>query len=599
METPSRGVETPTRGPLSGTVFESTTLRGVRCVRLSVLTDETTSPERQREADDIAAAALGIDFGEGDQLREAVDLDVSASKISPFDRPELGQWLARPDEFDALVFWRFDRAIRSMADMHELAKWARTHRKMLVFAEGIGGGRMEFDFRNPMSVTAELMMMLFAFAAQVEAQSTSDRVTGAMAAIRKMALRWRGGGRPPYGYMPAPMPAAHGGIGWTLVQDPDAVKIILRIVKELLEGATVSAVAAGLNADSIPSPRDHWAVKMKRERGGKTGAAKGKHVVRDVFRWTPTVITRMLRNETLLGWKMHKGKPVRDAEGNPIMATESPILTREEFDRIGALLDSRSIDNGERKDTDALLLRVIHCDSCKGRMYLSKPSKNGASVNPFYKCNSHARGDLCELPANIRASWVDEYVEAEFLRLVGSIQTRTVVEIPGYDPGPELNATLAEFAEHQEQQGRQKSRHARQAWQERADALDNRIADLESRERTEPQRVVTPTGRTFADEWAVMDTAGRRAMLVEAGVRLDVRRGVRGGWRKLDVRRVDFNMTGELDPVADELAPLADLAAAENDPVKDAPTTPGNSMRVAETDPGLSAPEPVGELVAA
>nr|WP_301184627.1 hypothetical protein [Streptomyces niphimycinicus] len=26
-------------------------------------TDETTSPERQREADDIAAATLGVDFG--------------------------------------------------------------------------------------------------------------------------------------------------------------------------------------------------------------------------------------------------------------------------------------------------------------------------------------------------------------------------------------------------------------------------------------------------------------------------------------------------------------------------------------------------------
>ncbi|GAA0345066.1 hypothetical protein GCM10010319_21650 [Streptomyces blastmyceticus] len=53
-------------------------------MRLSVLTDETTSPERQREADDLAAAALGIDF----DGREAVDLDVSASKVGPFDPKE-------------------------------------------------------------------------------------------------------------------------------------------------------------------------------------------------------------------------------------------------------------------------------------------------------------------------------------------------------------------------------------------------------------------------------------------------------------------------------------------------------------------------------
>lgn len=589
---PTGGMTHAPRNPLAGTVYTET-LRGVRCVRLSVLTDETTSPERQREADDQAAAAHNISFGEGDQLREAVDLDVSASKISPFDRPALGQWLARPDDFDALVWWRFDRAIRSMADMHELAKWARTHRKVLVFAEGIGGGKLVFDFRNPMDPMAELQMTMFAFAAQVEAQSISDRVTGAMAAIRKMPLRWRGGGRPPYGYMPAPMPKEHGGIGWTLVPDPDAVKVIERIVRELLEGATVSAIAVGLNADSIPSPRDHWAVKMERERGGKTGGAKGSHVVRDVFKWTPAVITRMLRNPTLLGWKMHQGKPVRDAEGNPIMQTETPILTREEFDRIGAVLDSRSIDNKERKDTDALLLRVIHCDSCGGRMYLSKPTKNGASVHPFYKCNSSARGDACALPANVRACWVDEYVTAEFLRVVGPVETTHVVEIPGYDPEPELRATLAEFEEHQEQRGRQKSKHATRAWQERADALDNRIAELESREKREPQRIVTSTGRTFADEWTEKDTAGRRAMLIEAGVRLDVRRGVRGGWRKLDTRRVTFTMSGELDPAAEALA--GEASALESVARGDSPTE-GASVRLVEP---ATVAEPVRELVAA
>ncbi|MCX5398456.1 recombinase family protein [Streptomyces sp. NBC_00102] len=583
------------RNPLSGTVYETQTLRGVRCVRLSVLTDETTSPERQREADDRVAAELNIGFGSGDALREAVDLDVSASAFGPFDRPALGQWLARPDDYDALVWWRFDRAIRSMAHMHELAKWAREHRKMLVFAEGIGGGKLVFDFRNPMDPMAEFQMMMLAFAAQVESQSIKDRVTGAMAAIRRMPLRWRGGGRPPYGYMPAPMPTEHGGIGWTLVPDPDAVKVIERVVRELLEkkGATLSAVAAGLNRDSIPSPRDHWAVKMKREKGGKTGGAKGTHVVRDVFKWTPAVIGRMLRNETMLGWKMHKGRPVRDAEGNPIMAAENPVMTREEFDRIGALLNSRSIDNGDRKDTDALLLRVIHCDSCGGRMYLSKPTKNGASVNPFYKCNSHSRGDVCALPANIRACWADDYVEAEFLRVAGPIQTTHVVEIPGYDPEPELLATLAEFNEHQEQKGRQKSRHAAAAWQERADALDARIGMLENSEKREPQRIVTSTGRTFADEWAGADTAGRRAMLIEAGVRLDVRRGVRGGWRKLDTRRVDFTMRGELDPAAEALAGEAAELASE---VRGDSPTPGASVRLVEP---AKAAEPVRELVAA
>ncbi|MGX8904743.1 recombinase family protein [Streptomyces netropsis] len=574
-----------------------------------MLTDETTSPERQREADDIAAASLNIDFGEGDQLREAVDLDVSASAFGPFDRPQLGGWLARPDDFGALVWWRFDRAIRSMAHMHELAKWAKEHRKMLVFTEGIGGGRLVFDFRNPMDPMSELMMLMLAFAAQVESQSRKDRVTGAMAAIRKMPLRWRGS-RPPYGYMPAPMPAEHGGVGWTLVPDPDAVKIIERIVRELLEGKTASAVAIGLNMDQVPSPRDHWAVKKGRQKGGRTGGETG--LKKDAFNWNPTVLTRMLRNETLLGWKMHRGKPVRDPEGNPIMSIETPIMTREEFDRIGALLDSRGIENGDRKDTDALLLRVIHCDSCGGRMYLNK-QENKKNQAPVYKCNFYARGDNCEAPAHVRGDWVDEYVSAEFLRLVGPIQTTHVVEIPGYDPAPELAATLAEFEEHQKQQGRQKSKHAANAWQERADALDNRIAELESREKVEPQRVVTPTGRTFANEWAEKDTAGRRAMLIEAGVRLDVRRGTRGGWRRLDTSRVTFTMSGELDPAAAALAVVAEDAAAEAR--DEAPPAPGSTIRLAEsenthkaepthtlaepaTEPGREHPEQAAEIAA-
>ncbi|MFJ9445324.1 recombinase family protein [Kitasatospora sp. NPDC101235] len=562
-----------TRNLLAGTVFTET-LRGVRCVRLSVLTDETTSPGRQRDACDHVAAELRVTFGEGDALREAVDLDVSASKTSPWERPQLLQWLNDPDSYDALVFWRFDRAIRSMGHMYALANWAREHRKVLIFAEGLGGGRQVFDFRNPMDPLSELQLFMLAFAAQFEAQSISDRVTGAQAAMRRMPLRWRGGGKPPYGYMPAPMPEEFGGKGWTLVPDPEAVAVIERIIRELLEGKTVSAIAARLNRDDVLSPRDYWSVKNGRPRGGRTGGAKGSHVVMDVFKWTPAVITRLLRSETLIGWKLHRGVPVRDDQGNPVMCTVEPILTREEFDQVGAVLDGRSIDNAERSNTESLLLRVIHCDSCGGRMYLNKQD----GKQPTYKCNYHARGNVCTAPANVRGDWTDDYVEAEFLRLVGGIQTKTTTVIPGYDPEPELKATVAEFAAHLKNQGKQKSRHAAQEWQKLHDALDTRIAELESREKTEPQTIVTATGRTYADDWAAADTAERRAMLVAAGVRLNVRRGTRGGWRRLDTRRVDFTMTGELDPAAEEQVAVA--LGVESEARNEAPASPGARPRL-------------------
>ncbi|MGW3629555.1 recombinase family protein [Streptomyces sp. NPDC005122] len=518
-------------------------LRGVSALRLSVLTDETTSPERQREANRGAAAALGIDLAD----REAVDLGVSASKTTPFERPELGAWLRRADDFDALVFWRFDRAVRSMEDMHELAKWARESHKMVVFAEG-PGGRLVLDFRNPLDPMAQLMVTLFAFAAQMEAQAIRERVTGAQAAMRVMPLRWRGS-RPPYGYMPAPL---EGG-GWTLVQDPDAVSVIERIIRELMghpsknvPGKSLAAIARGLNDDEIPSPRDHWSLKKGRETGGKTGGKAGETVVRGRFAWRHGSIKELLTSERLLGWKTQENKPVRDSEGRPVMATAEPILTREEFDAIGAGLAEHSVDNKKpnRVDTVALLLRIIHCAGCGERMYLHRPSSTSKSTSKTetYKCGSHTRGHKCQSPAIIKREWADEYAAREFLRLVGALDITAVRIIPGYDPTPEIAATLAEFEEHQKQEGRQKSNAARQAWQTRADALDTRLTELEGRPKIEPRREEISTGRKYVDDWREADATGKRSMLVEANAILTVRRGTRGGWRKLDESRVSFDV---------------------------------------------------------
>ncbi|MGW2696528.1 recombinase family protein [Streptomyces sp. NPDC001296] len=535
----------------------TTSLRGVSCLRLSVLTDETTSPERQREANRGAATSLGIDLAD----REAVDLGVSASKTTPFERPELGSWLRRPDDFDALVFWRFDRAVRSMDDMHELAKWARENCKMIVFAEG-PGGRLVLDFRNPLDPMAQLMVTLFAFAAQMEAQSIRERVTSAQAAMRVMPLRWRGS-RPPYGYMPAPLESG----GWTLVQDPEAVAVLERVIRELMgdpangiPGKSLAAIARGLNEDEIPSSRDHWSLKQGRETGGKTGGKAGETVVRGRFTWRHNALKELLTSERLLGWKLTDNKPVRDSDGNPVMATPEPILTREEFDAIGAVLAERSVDNKkpDRVDTVALLLRVIHCAGCGERMYLHQPSPNSKSTSKThtYKCSAHNRGRKCDAQAIIKREWADEYVEREFLRILGALEVTQTRVIPGYDPQPEIDATLAEFEEHQAQQGRHKSNAAKAAWQKHADALDARLAELESREKVEPRTEEIRTGKTYDSLWAKADTEGRRQMLQDAGAHLSVKRSTRGGWRRLDERRVEFDVR---DPFFSDAA--ADLAA--------------------------------------
>lgn len=59
-------------------------MRLLAVVRLSDLTDETTSPERQRSKIDTYAR-----LHEHEVVGVAEDLDVSGS-ISPFERPKLG-----------------------------------------------------------------------------------------------------------------------------------------------------------------------------------------------------------------------------------------------------------------------------------------------------------------------------------------------------------------------------------------------------------------------------------------------------------------------------------------------------------------------------
>ncbi|OIJ88065.1 hypothetical protein [Streptomyces colonosanans] len=59
-----------------------------------------------------------------------------------------------------------------------------------------------------------------------------------------------------------------------------------------------------------------------------------------------------------------------------------------------SVLSARSIDNRERSDTDALLLRVIHCDSCGGRMYLNKQDSRDTFFNGETANNPKSFGGL-------------------------------------------------------------------------------------------------------------------------------------------------------------------------------------------------------------
>ncbi|MBN3459219.1 recombinase family protein [Mycobacterium sp. DSM 3803] len=103
-------------------------LRVLGAVRLSRLTDESTSPVRQRER--ISWWASGND---ATVTYVSEDLDTSGA-VDPFKRESLGKWLTDtpPEPWDVLVAWKLDRISRSSMDTETLLRWCLERGKRIV-----------------------------------------------------------------------------------------------------------------------------------------------------------------------------------------------------------------------------------------------------------------------------------------------------------------------------------------------------------------------------------------------------------------------------------------------------------------------------------
>ncbi|GLY84654.1 integrase [Actinoallomurus iriomotensis] len=459
----------------------------------------------------------------------------------PFDRPELGTWLARPSEFDAVAWWRLDRAVRSMHDMSDLAGWAKDHKKRLIFAEGPGGGRLELDMTSPMS---ELILMILAFAAQMEAQSIQERTTGAAAYLRSVG-RWRGG-RVPFGTRPMPHPTEvdRDGepAGWYLAEGPDTAEIVRTMADLVIAGKSYHAIAAWLN-------EEHPGVTPANHRATLKGAKPDPSA-----RWNPGMVSTLLRQNTLRGLVIEDGCPVRDGDGEPVRQGD-PLLDDETWRRLQAAMDARAMTGPGNRSNVHPLLGVIFCGSCGGRMYQGwlSPGPNRKAPVRQYRCAAKAHGRECRKPAYVVAAKVDDYVSRKFMEAVGRLELVELITIPGADHTAEIAELDEEVNELAKRlavlRGAAGDAVAAQI-QSRSDRLGRLREQPVTAERTES----IATGMTYAERWADADEADRRTMLLDAGARVVVGETTRG---KRDVdSRLTFDTRaheGDGDLIADAL----------------------------------------------
>jgi DNA invertase Pin-like site-specific DNA recombinase len=520
------------------------TTRVLGARRLSRMTDTSTSFDRQGIAINAVTAAIG-----GEVIGWADDPDVSAAKVAPQDRPELGAWLRRPTEYDAIAWWRLDRAVRSMRDMAWLAGWARDHKKRLIFAEGPGGGRLELDMTSPMS---ELILMILAFAAQMEVQAIQERTSGASEFLRSVG-RWSGG-RIPFGRVPIPHPSEDE--GWWLGKHDDSAEIIEEMIGLVLDKKSYHAISAWLNE----------------KRPGKTPANHRRalsHPPKDIdpnARWNPGMVSSLLRQPALRGWGTIKGEPVRDADGEPVLI--GPALVDDvTWRRLQAEMDSREAPATRQNKNDAHpLLGVLFCGSCGGKLYQGwmAPGVRRATSKRQYRCAAKAHGRACVKPAYVAAAPVDDFVEQEFLARFGRMELVEIVTIPGVDHRPEIDELTADIDTLAGQlanlRGPAAAAVARQI-QGRSDKLERLQAQPIVPARSEEVR----TGVTYATAWEQAKASGaveeRRSMLTTLGVRVEVGETYRGA---RDVaKRLSFSLVtpDHIDLAQDALDDAAHQAA--------------------------------------
>lgn len=458
--------------------------RAVLSVRLSILTDDTTSPIRQeldlwRKANQDRARVVGV----------ARDLNVSATKIPPWKRKDLGDWLNnRAPEFDVLYFWKLDRFVRRILDLQVMIEWCTKFEKNLK------------SLNDPIDLSSQIgktIVSLIAGIAEVEAANTGVRVSS-LWEYAKTQEKWLVGA-PVYGYKSERGPDNKN----VLVFHPERYKVLRYVIGALLrkKPTTVNRLCKILNRAQIPGPN-----------GGL---------------WHGTSLRIILRNPQLTGVrtemrkdmaKNKRSKIVYGPNGRPIQVAP-PISPKEEWDQLQKVLDEQSRNNATPWGADGTkFLGVIVCHNCEGN-YTKRTNQNKGKKYFYLRCRAcKSKG---ENPEQIYSSLVETVLEelgdhpVEFREYARGEEMRKRLK--------EVEAGIAHYMKELEPGGRA----TRTAFtKEKAEhSLDALIAELQSidPDSTKDRWVLTHGGKTYREQW---ETGGVEEMtkdLLRAGIKFSIR----------------------------------------------------------------------------
>jgi site-specific DNA recombinase len=455
-------------------------VRLISACRLSRDTEVSTSIERQDEGNRRWANGNGHTV-----IATTEDTDVSGA-ISPFDRPDLGPWFGRKDEWDGIIVAKLDRISRSIVDFGNLIKWMQDNGKTLIVLDPM------IDLSTPWGQAMANVLMTFA---QLERQLIGLRVSDSRVKLRSNAW-WPGGAVPP-GYQVVKY-ADHN----ELVPDPDQAAIIRRIAALIIKGTSARQIAAMLNAEGIAT-------------------SKGN-------RWDGGSLIKIMRNQSLRGYVTHNDEIVRGDDGMPV--TREAILDDETWLKVQAQLDKNAKPGSGVRKSASLLTGILHCADCGKRLYIHRRS-NG---------DRYRHGDGSQCNASYSARQVDQATEHTLLGYTDELPMMIRAEIPAENHTVELGKVQQSIDELDE--AFERGSVTAETYGRMTTKLEARRDELKALPVSEAREEWTPTDEMFADHYRALDTEGRHQLLMSFGVRVDVCREtsdsltvdpvVTSGWRQ-------------------------------------------------------------------
>ncbi|MER6100503.1 recombinase family protein [Streptomyces sp. NPDC001728] len=455
--------------------------RALLSIRLSVLTEDTTSPVRQELDLRLLAREKGYRV-----VGVASDLNVSATKVPPWRRKELGEWLNnRAPEFDALLFWKLDRFIRRTTDLSTMIEWCELYGKNLVSKN---------DTIDLGTTVGRIMVTLIGGIAEIEAANTSTRVTSLWDYARTQDS-WLVG-KPTYGY-----------------------------ITTKVDGRAALAVEPGARKAL------HWARAMALR--GVSGRRMALCLVRSGLMsagLTTSTLLRRLRNPALMGYRVEENKQggrrrsriIVGNDGKPVRVGP-PVFTEEEFETLQAALDRRGKSQPTRQAGGATqFLGVLICVDCSTNMTVQKTRSNGRSY-AYLRCGRCKGGGL----GSPNPQDVVDVLLSDVLRVLGDVP----VQVRDYAHGAEARAeakrleeAISHYMAELEPGGRfSKTRFARERAEKALDKLTEELSAVDP-EITQDRWVLVHNGRTFREVWEAGGTEAMAEDLRRVGVTCEVTR---------------------------------------------------------------------------